>query len=76
MSTLLTTLVIAFVIVVLACGLLGIGLLLTGKSKIKAGACGKDPTKKQDESEECGTSRCSLCEDPHKTPAKKSNRDE
>jgi hypothetical protein len=44
-----------------AIGLLGIGWLLTGKSKIKPGACGRDPTKNKDEN--CSESKisCGLC---------------
>lgn len=63
MSTLLLTIILAFVVVVIAiCGL-AIGWLLKGKSNIQAGACGRDPTKKQND-KSCGTkSTCSLCED-------------
>jgi hypothetical protein len=60
MSSLLSTLLIAFVIVLVAIGLLAIGWLITGRSKIKPGACGQDPNKKRDES--CDTQEnCSLC---------------
>ncbi len=63
MNTLLLTIIIAFIAVIVAIGLLGIGWLLTGKSKIQRGACGRDPTKKREE--ECGTSTsCNLCEHP------------
>lgn len=63
MNTLLLTVAIAFVIVVFAVGLLGIGWLLTGKSKIRGGTCGRDPTKKKSEDKGCGTSvSCDLCE--------------
>ncbi len=62
MSTLLITLLIAFVVVVAAVSLLGIGWLLTGKSKIRAGTCGRDPNKKKDKAS-CGTDvSCSLCD--------------
>lgn len=62
MSTLTLTLIIAFVLVVIALAGLAIGWLLTGKSIIRAGACGRDPTKKQDD-KSCGTNTtCSLCE--------------
>lgn len=61
MSTLLLTLTIAFVIVMLALAGLAIGWLLTGKSIIRPGACGRDPTKKRDD-KSCGTNTCSLCE--------------
>lgn len=62
MSTLLLTLAIAFVVVVVALALLGISWLLTGKSKMRPGACGRDPTKTKEE-KGCGTSAdCQLCE--------------
>lgn len=66
MSTLLLTLAIAFIIVIIAIGFLAIGWLITGKSSIRPGACGRDPTKKQD-SLECGPetkSSCHLCKRP------------
>lgn len=61
MDTLLLTLSITFVIVVIAVGLLAIGWLTTGRSKIQPGACGRDPNKKREES--CSTTvSCQLCE--------------
>lgn len=64
MSTLLLTIFIAFVIVVVAISFLAIGWLITGKSKVQPGACGRDPTKKRDQ-KDCGdTTSCSLCEKP------------
>ncbi len=65
MSNLFLTLVIAFVIIVIAIACLAIGWLVTGKTKIERGACGRDPTKKTDE---CHTesSSCSVCEPPEK----------
>lgn len=63
MDTLLVTMLIAFIIIVFAVGCLAIGWLVTGKSKLKAGACGRDPNKKKDE--DCGLSaNCQLCEKP------------
>jgi hypothetical protein len=63
MSTLLLTLLIAFVIVAIAISLLAIGWLITGKSKISPGSCGRDPTKKRNDQGGCGSqSNCSLCE--------------
>ncbi len=63
MGTFFITMIIAFIIVLLAVAALGIGWLLTGKPKLKAGACGRDPNKKQDE--DCGSSvNCQLCEKP------------
>lgn len=56
MSNLFLTLVIAFVVIVFAIALLAIGWLITGKTKIEK-ACGKDPTKKKDDS--CST--CEIC---------------
>lgn len=67
MSSLILTISIAFVIVALALLSLGIGWLITGRSKIQAGACGRDPTKKRDEESECGHQRhCSLCDQDKK----------
>jgi len=61
MSNLFLTFSIAFVLVVFALTLLGISWLIKGKLSIKPGACGRDPTKKQDES--CGKKvSCGLCE--------------
>lgn len=63
MSTLLLTLAIAFIIVVIAVGMLAIGWLLTGRARIQPGACGRDPHKNKDEKEGCGTRfTCDLCE--------------
>ncbi len=50
MSNLFLTLIIAFVIIIIAIACLAIGWLITGKTKITRGACGKDLLKKQDES--------------------------
>lgn len=73
MDTLLLTLGIAFVVVVAALALLGISWLVTGKSKIRPGACGRDPTKKQKEDESCATTTsCHLC----KHPEDKKNNDD
>lgn len=66
MSTLLITLGLAFVVVIIAIALLGISWLLTGKLKMRPGACGRDPTKKRDD-ESCGTNvSCQLCDKPDK----------
>lgn len=62
MSTIVLTIIIAFIIVLLAVGLLAIGWLITGKSKIRPGACGRDPTKKRNESCEDDKASCGLCE--------------
>jgi hypothetical protein len=72
-SNLFLTLIIAFVIIVLAIASLAIGWLITGKTRLQKGACGRDPTKKQDES--C-QSICEICthpetEQPKETPLDK-----
>jgi hypothetical protein len=60
MSELLVTLALAFGVVVVALAMLGISWLITGKSKLRPGACGRDPNKKRDD--ECGTEAdCQLC---------------
>lgn len=60
MSNLFFTLILAFVLIVIAIAGLAIGWLITGKTKIERGACGRDPTKKRDES--CATTgTCDLC---------------
>lgn len=61
MDNLILTLTIAFVLIAIALSLLGIGWLITGKSKIKPGACGRLPNKNKDDS--CGDKTlCDLCE--------------
>lgn len=63
-DNLFLTLVIAFVIIVIAIACLAIGWLITGKTKIERGACGRDPNQKQ---EDCDSNTgCSLCEKPEK----------
>lgn len=63
MSTLTTTIIIAFIIFAGALALIGIGWLITGKSKIRGGACGKDPHQLRKD-EKCGNSSfsCQLCQ--------------
>jgi hypothetical protein len=61
------TILIAFFVIIVALVCMGIGLLLTGKPKIKPGACGRDPNKIREEG--CGDSvSCQLCDkhDDHK----------
>ena len=65
MSNLFLTLVIAFVIIVVAIACLAIGWLITGRTKLERGACGRDPTKPRDESCETTTS-CNLCKPEHR----------
>lgn len=68
MSSFLMTLMIAFVVVIIALALLGLNWFITGKCKIRSGTCGRDPTKKRDEDEECGTEvSCSLCKKSDKS---------
>lgn len=69
MSTLFLTLIIACVVCLIAVGLLGVSWLLTGKSSLRAGACGRDPTKKKSSGEGCGNNfSCDLCEKDDKKP--------
>ena len=61
MSNLVLTLGLAFIIIMIALALLALGWLLTGKSKMRPGACGRDPNQKQDEN--CGSNvSCQLCD--------------
>jgi len=67
MNSLLLTVAIAFFVVIIAIALLGVGWLLTGKSKMQPGACGRDPNKQRKEKEGCGTTvSCQLCDNPDK----------
>ena len=60
MSSLAITLTLAFAVVVLALAMLGISRILTGKSSLRPGACGRDPNKKRDD--DCGKDAdCQLC---------------
>ncbi|MBS0622038.1 MAG: hypothetical protein JSR80_03665 [Verrucomicrobia bacterium] len=62
MSTFVVTLIVTVILAALALVGLCIGLILTGKPKIKRGSCGYDPTKKRDPS--CGKNvKCPLCEE-------------
>ncbi|HEV8052429.1 MAG TPA: hypothetical protein VGP47_08040 [Parachlamydiaceae bacterium] len=70
MATLTLTLAIAFVIIMIALALMGISWLITGKLKMKPGACGRDPTKNK-EDENCGTGvNCHLCKKPESNKKK------
>lgn len=62
MTNLLVTLAIAFAVILVAIALLGLSWLIKGKSSLRPGACGRDPTKRRDDS--CGTTSCDLCETP------------
>lgn len=72
MSSLLLTLAIAFIIVLISIGLLAIGWLISGKARIRPGACGRDPHKNR---EECGTSTsCQLCDQNKESPKKDNDK--
>lgn len=65
MSNILVTIGIAFVLIMIALAALALTWFFTGRSSIKAGSCGRAPTKKREES--CGTKKtCSLCESDKK----------
>lgn len=73
MSTLVLTLGIAFVVVLIAIASLAISWLFTGKSSLRPGACGRDPTKKRDD-KTCGPqTSCMLCEKPEDKNKNKKN---
>jgi hypothetical protein len=60
MNPFLLTLLAASVLVLASVGLLAIGWLITGKSKIIRGACGMNPHRSRDE--DCGKeTSCGLC---------------
>jgi len=63
MSTLMVTLLLTFVFMSVALALLGISWLITGKSRIRLGMCGRVPTQEQDPKKGCGTqTTCSICQ--------------
>lgn len=58
----LLEIVLAFVIVLVAAAMLGVGLLLTGKAKLRGGMCGRVPTQKRSKEQGCETTTsCSVC---------------
>jgi hypothetical protein len=68
MSNLFLTLMIAFVVIVLAIACLAIGWLITGRTRIER-SCGRDPT--QNKGEECRSNlSCDLCEKEIKNDSK------
>lgn len=70
MSTLTTTIIVAFVITLIAIALLSISWLFTGKSNLRSGACGRDPNQKR--SDDCSQSgSCDLCERQNPSNEKK-----
>ncbi len=61
MSNIVLTLIIAFVIILIAFAGIGLGLLITGKMGFKLGTCGRNPKQKRDK--ECGKDvSCSICQ--------------
>lgn len=56
----LLTLFIAFILVAISLALLALGWLVSGKSKIRGGSCGRNPHQKQSDCQE--DQSCSLCE--------------
>lgn len=63
MENLLTTIFIASIVLILGLLLFAIGWLVTGKSRIQPGACGKAPNKKRVGDDSCGsTTSCTLCD--------------
>ena len=60
MSNLYLTVALSLLIVFVSLSLLAIGWILTGKSKLRLGMCGRDPTQKK--SKECGKDiSCVVC---------------
>lgn len=61
MSTLVITLLVAFIATVFAITCLAIGWLISGRSRIVRGSCGMNPHRRRDN--QCGKDvHCSLCE--------------
>ncbi len=72
MDPIVITVLLAFGVIIVACTLLGIGFLITGKARIIRGACGMDPNKARDE--RCGREiSCEICK---KTEEKKEKEPE
>lgn len=62
MENITLTIVLAVILVVVAVLFLGISYLITGKSSLKPGACGRAPNKNLKKDDACGTeSTCDLC---------------
>lgn len=74
MSNLFITLIVAFIVIVLAIACMAIGWLITGKSKIVRGACGMKPEELR--KNKCGTKTqtCSLCTPELTEEDRKKNR--
>ncbi len=61
--SLIITILVAFAFFLLALALVAIGWLITGKMKVKIGACGRVP----DKDNKCGEeTKCSLCDEGKK----------
>lgn len=60
MSTLFVTTGLAAIILLFAILGIGISWVITGKSRVKLGTCGRDPTKKKKDCSE--ETSCSICE--------------
>jgi hypothetical protein len=67
MSTTLITILCAAVLVALAMLALSIGLILTGKTRIRAGACKTTPCKTRQQDDHDQETSCSVC---HNKPLK------
>lgn len=62
-SNLFLTLVIAFILIVIAIAALAVGWLITGRTKLQTGACGRNPSQKKGES--CNDNQsCNVCHTP------------
>jgi len=62
MKTALVTFILTFAIIFIALCMLGISWLLTGKSRLRVGMCGRTPTQKRDAKNGCGKDiTCGLC---------------
>lgn len=72
MSNLFLTLIIAFIVIVIGIAALAIGWLVTGRSKLQTGACGRNPDQKKGEN--CQeTQSCHLCHTPSNEDKKAAN---
>lgn len=60
MGNIILTLGLAAVVVILALALMGIGLIITGKTKLRGGMCGRTPTTKKGE-KGCSPNGCGIC---------------
>jgi hypothetical protein len=71
MNNVFTTIFLTIIVVLLAMAVIAIGWLLTGKSRVRLGMCGRDPTAKRNDKEGCGKDiSCSICEKTDKETKK------